>query len=107
MYHGNEGLAYWNDPTVESMYDKHLLDCEIHLLREQIPDGAKILDAGCGEGEGTAVFASIPGAIVHAADFSETRLQKARERLAGKPNVTCKQVDFLGQYDLDRDYDVV
>lgn len=102
-----EVLEYWNNDTVESMYDKHLLNAEIRLLKKQIPAGAKILDAGCGEAEGTLVYSSIPGAVVHAVDFSETRLHKARERLAARKNVTCKQVDFLGRYELDHDYDVV
>lgn len=100
-------LAYWNEPAVESMYDKHLLRAEIELLRKHIPEGSKILDAGCGEAEGTLVYSSIPRTTLHAVDFSETRLQKARERLAGRENVTCKQVDFLGNYELDHDYDVV
>lgn len=100
-------LAYWNDNSVESMYDKHLLNAEIALLLKHIPAGSKILDAGCGEAEGTLAYASIPGATVHAVDFSETRLAKARERLADSANVTCRQVDFLGSYELDHDYDVV
>lgn len=107
VHNQKEVLDYWNDHAVESMYDKHLLNAEIELLRKQIPAGSKILDAGCGEAEGTLVYASIPGTTVHAVDFSETRLAKARERLAAQSNVTCKQVDFLGTYELDRDYDVV
>lgn len=100
-------LAYWNDNTVESMYDKHLLNAEIQLIQRRIPVGAKILDAGCGEGEGTLVYASVPGTVVHAVDFSETRLGKARERLSECKNVTLKQVDFLGTFELANDYDVV
>jgi len=102
-----EVLEYWNDNAVESMYDKHLLKAEIDLLLKHVPAGSKILDAGCGEAEGTLAYSSIPGTTVHAVDFSETRLEKARERLAGKANVTCRQVDFLGNYELDHDYDVV
>ena len=107
IHNQKEVLEYWNDTAVESMYDKHLLNSEIALLLKHIPEGAKILDAGCGEGEGTLAYASVPGSTVHAVDFSETRLEKARDRLAGKHNVTCKQVDFLGTYELDNDYDVV
>jgi SAM-dependent methyltransferase len=108
MTHNQEQvLAYWNDPTVESMYDKHLINAEIELIRRQIPDGAKILDAGCGEGEGTLAYSAIRGTTIHAADFSETRLQKARSRLDGRRNVTCRHVDFLGSYQLDSDYDIV
>jgi len=100
-------LAYWNNDEVESMYDKHLLNAEIQLIQRRIPEGAKILDAGCGEGEGTLTYASIPNSLVHAVDFSETRLEKARERLIECKNVAFKQVDFLGTYELDRDYDIV
>ena len=100
-------LEYWNDQSVESMYDKHLLNAEIDLIRSRIPAGSKILDAGCGEAEGTLVYSSVPGAVVHAVDFSDTRLQKARETLTARNNVTCKKVDFLGNYELDDDYDVI
>ena len=100
-------LGHWENDQVESMYDKHLLRAEIELIRQRIPAGAKVLDAGCGEGEGTIVYAAVPGATVHAVDFSQTRLRKARERLGPAKNVTLKQVDFAGAYELDRDFDVI
>lgn len=102
-----EVLDYWNDNAVESMYDKNLLTAEIRLLHKHIPEGSKILDAGCGEAEGTLAYSHVAGTVVHAADFSETRLQKARERLAQRANVICKKIDFLGEYELDHDYDIV
>ena len=107
IHNQKQVLEYWNDDNVESMYDKHLLNAEIELIRKHIPEGSKVLDAGCGEAEGTVVYSSIPGTVVHAVDFSETRLQKARERLSDRANVTFQQVDFLGTYQLDNDYDVV
>ena len=100
-------LEYWNDESVESMYDKHLLHAEIELVRKRIAPGSKILDAGWGEGEGTEVYASIRDVVIHAADFSETMLAKARKRLAGRENVTLKQADLLDVYSLEKDYDVV
>jgi len=100
-------LEYWNREDVQSMYDKHLLSAEIRLIRDRIPSNSKVLDAGCGEGEGTVVYAGIHGAVVHAVDFSETRLKKAARRLKGRENVILKQVDFLREYKLDHDYDVV
>ena len=107
MAHNQEEvLEYWNTDDVESMYDKHLLNAEIEIIRKRIPPGSKVLDAGCGEGEGTLAYSSIPGTVVHAVDFSEIRLKKARERLHGRENVLLKQVDFLGTYDLDDNYDV-
>ena len=100
-------LEYWNDAEVESMYDKNLLNAEIELIRRRIPINAKVLDAGCGEGEGAVVYSSLPGVAVHAVDFSETRLLKAKQKLGGRENVTLYHVDFLGSYELDDDYDTV
>lgn len=107
VHHQEQILEYWNNDDVESMYDKNLLQAEIELIAPRIPPGAKILDAGCGEGEGTLAYSSIPGTVVHAADFSDTRLRKAAGRLQGRKNVFLKHVDFLGTHDLDADYDVV
>jgi SAM-dependent methyltransferase len=103
----DEVLQHWEHDCVESMYDKNLLKAEIELIIELIPHNSKILDAGCGEGEGTLVYSSISGVVVHAVDFSETRLKKATERLAGQQNVIFRKVDFLGDYILDTDYDVI
>lgn len=102
----NAVLDYWNREEVESMYDKHLLKAEINLIKSWIPSGVKVLDAGCGEGEGTLEYARVAGTI-HAADFSETRLRKAADRLAGVRNVQFRHVNFLGCCTLDADYDVV
>jgi SAM-dependent methyltransferase len=108
MVHNNiEVLAHWNSPEVQSMYDKHLLEAEIGLIRRRIVERSKVLDAGCGEGEGTIVYSSIPGVRVTGVDFSETRLQKAAERLAHRPDVVLRQVDFLGKYQLPTDFDFV
>lgn len=100
-------LEYWNREDVESMYDKHLLNAEIALIKSYIPNGTKILDAGCGEGEGTKEYSLIKGVTVHAADFSDTRLKKAAEMLKDRDNVVFKKTDFLKDYVLDNDYDVV
>lgn len=89
------------------MYDKCLLDAEIELIRRRISTNAKILDAGCGEGEGTIAYSEVPGAVVHAVDFSETRLALARKRVAGRDNVQLRQGNFLGDYTCDDDYDFV
>lgn len=107
MNNNKDALEYWNDETVESMYDKHLLNAETQLIKQHISENAKILDAGCGEGEGTLVYSRIPGVTIDAADFSDTRLKKAAQRLAGCENVTLKKVDFLGGYSLDIDYDLI
>lgn len=108
MVHDNRKvLEYWDREDVESMYDKHLLRSEIDLIQRYIPHGAKVLDAGCGEGEATYVYSQTPGVTVQGVDFSDTRLSKASERLATRENVILKKADFLGSYDLDRDYDAI
>ena len=100
-------LEYWDRAETESMYDKHLLALEIELVRPHIKHGAKVLDAGCGEGEGTLAYRRIPGVSIQGVDFSPTRLAKAAERLHRWPNVRLKKVDFLGRYELDWDYDAI
>lgn len=52
-YDKNKTLEYWNKEDVESMYDKHLLNAEISIIKKHIPENIKLLDAGCSEGEGT------------------------------------------------------
>lgn len=106
-YSHEKVLAHWNDENVESMYDKHLLESEINLITKRIREGDKILDAGCGEGEGTLAYAQIPGCRIHGVDFSDTRLVKARARLQGYDNVVFQKVDFTETYQLDKDFDVV
>lgn len=107
VHNKKEILEYWNKPDVESMYDKFLIRAEIDLISSKIFDGSKILDAGCGEGEGTLVYAQKTNAIVHAVDFSETRLLKAKERLSHLSNIKLQQVDFLSDYMIDDDYDYI
>lgn len=107
VHNKKEVLDYWNKIEVESMYDKHLINTEIELIYSKISEGSKILDAGCGEGEGTLKYAQKERTIIHAVDFSEIRLQKAKERLLKCSNITLKQVDFLSNYTLDNDYDFI
>ena len=104
---GARVLAYWNDERAESMYDKNLLNLEIDSIKTWIETGTRILDAGCGEGEGTNAYADVPGVRVDAADFSPTRLRKAAARVGSRANVTLKQIDFLGSYALDGAYDAI
>ncbi len=108
MAHNNKQvLEYWDKDSVESMYDKFLLNAEIDLIKKFISPNTKLLDAGCGEGEATLVYSDLPGVMIHAVDFSETRLKKALERLKSCGNVMLKKVDFLDHYVLDNDYDVI
>jgi ubiquinone/menaquinone biosynthesis C-methylase UbiE len=106
-YDGERIRGFWDQEDVESMYDKHLLDGEILLIKARIPEGAKVLDAGCGEGEATLAYSLVPGVRIDAFDFSETRLRKARERLRGQSNVSLRQMDALQPDGLHTDYDLV
>lgn len=107
IHNSKEVLKYWNKNDVESMYDKYLLNLEIELIKKRLAKKTKILDAGCGEGEGTFEYSKIPGVKIHAVDFSETRLKKAAARLKKQKNVLLKKIDFLGKYSLDQDYDFI
>lgn len=100
-------LDYWNKKEVESMYDKHLINAEIKLIKSNIPKSSKILDAGCGEGEGTYEYSNIEGCLIEAVDFSEMRLKKAKKKLKKHHNVTFKKIDFLSSYSLDKDFDII
>lgn len=106
-YNKDEVLSHWDNKQVESMYDKHLLQAEIELIFKRLTSGSKILDAGCGEGEGTLKYCSVPNAVIKAADFSETRLKKAQARLGDKPNVSFSKIDFGSEYELDKDFDFI
>ena len=90
---------HWDNPATESMYDKHWAAAERRLISLYIPPKAPMmLDAGCGEGEGTFDYATLPGVgEVHGVDYSATRLALARKRCAGLPNVFFTQADFLAQ----------
>lgn len=84
-----EVADHWNDPNVQSMYDKCLMGLETELIMKALPyDGSPmILDAGCGEGEGTVVYSTINGSSVVGLDSSPVRLELARKNLRGVPNV--------------------
>ena len=86
-----EVLDHWNDPDVESMYDKSLLSLETRLIHRALPVNGLILDAGMGEGEGTAVYSTIEGSFVIGLDNSPTRLELAKKNLAGRQNVELVQ----------------
>lgn len=98
---------HWHDDRVESVYDKHLLGLEIASIKQRIAEGSRILDAGCGEGEGTVVYSDIPGVRMDGADFSPTRLKKAAERIGQQQNISLKLMDFREPCTLDGDYDVI
>jgi SAM-dependent methyltransferase len=73
--------AIW--PQEEPIFDRHPL-----------PDGAKVLDVGCGTGEITARLAEkFPKATFIGVDLEEPHLDRARERCAGFGDRVRFQVD--------------
>jgi len=107
VYKNNEILKYWEQEDTESMYDKYLINAEIRLIKSNLTPYSKILDAGCGEGEGTLEYSKIEGTSIYAADFSNTRLKKAKKLVGKKKNILFRKIDFLGNYKLDNDFDFI
>jgi len=106
-YDKEKAKEYWDCESTESMYDKNWLAAEIELIRSRLTPSSRILDAGCGEGEGVLVYAEIPDVTIDAADFSETRLRMAAERLKDKRNVSFKKIDFTETVALEPNFDYV
>jgi SAM-dependent methyltransferase len=106
-YQHDEILAYWEDPAVESMYDKHLVAQEVRCIRAHLAPHWRILDAGCGEGEGTLEYSRVEGVSIVAADFSATRLTQAAKRLQGRPNVVLQEIDLVAEAPPHASFDCV
>jgi len=105
MNNEDEIKKYWDRETTESMYDKNLLDLEISAIREQLHESDKIIDIGCGEGEGTVKYAEKVRELI-ALDFSPTRLKKLKAR---NSRITTVQMDMrkLAPQTLGNDFDKV
>lgn len=94
--HKENSKAWWDERyqlSPEYFYSKEpsafLLD---HL--DLLPSGAKILDAGCGEGRNAVALAK-KGYQVTAADFSQVALGRAQKLAADSgASVTFKTVDL-------------
>jgi ubiquinone/menaquinone biosynthesis C-methylase UbiE len=88
---------YWNSRALESQGqrrattdDVHLRDLEvtatIATLRELLPAGATLLDAGCGDGYATLAIASaLPGIRAVGVDFSAQMISLANGHLSRSP----------------------
>lgn len=107
IHNNKQVLEYWEKEEVESMYDKFLINLEVRIIKKRILKDSKVLDVGCGEGEGTLEYSTIPGVQIVAVDFSETRLRKAAERLGQQKNVILKKIDLLKKYSLEKDFDFI
>jgi SAM-dependent methyltransferase len=96
---------YWDNENTESMYDKNLLELEIDAVLEHLEPIDKIIDIGCGEGEGTVRYYEKVKEIV-ALDFSATRLKKLKSR---NSNISTIKTDMrnICSEKLGTDYDKV
>jgi len=102
MTYINKTRKHWDDKNNPSMQDKYLFKIEVKLIKKQLGPG-KILDVGCGEGEGILAYSKIKGVIIEGIDYSETRLQMAKTIC---PHVKFQQIDLLKKYKLDK-YDYI
>lgn len=96
---------YWDNENTESMYDKNLLELEIDAILEHLEATDKIIDIGCGEGEGTVRYYEKVKEIV-ALDFSATRLKNLKSR---NSNISAIKIDMrnISPEELGTDYDKV
>lgn len=72
------------------MYDKNLLEIEINSILELLKENDRLLDLGCGEGEGTVRYYRNVERLI-GVDFSNTRLEKLREK---NSHIICFQMDM-------------
>ncbi|MBI1820251.1 MAG: class I SAM-dependent methyltransferase [Nitrospirae bacterium] len=81
---------YWENPSTESMYDKNLLEIEINSILELLNENDRVVDLGCGEGEGTVKYHEKVKRLI-AVDFSISRLEKLRQK---NSNIKSFQMDI-------------
>lgn len=76
---------------------------------QYFPSTGKVLDAGCGQGQDTKLFAE-KGYTVVAADFSETALKFSEEKMPAelKPKIEYRRIDLSERLPLeDSSFEVV
>jgi ubiquinone/menaquinone biosynthesis C-methylase UbiE len=77
-----EGVRqHWENPATQSLADSHLKRLEIATIASEIPAGATVLDMGCGDGEGSLVYAK-EASFLTGVDYAATMIAKATARLA-------------------------
>jgi len=83
-------------------------DCRVELRELEIPERARVLDAGTGSGIVARYLAArAPAAGVVGCDLSERRIARAREAARGLDNVEFRIEDILGMSFPDRSFDVI
>ena len=85
---------HWENPATQSLADSHLKGLEIAAIASEIPPGTTVLDMGCGDGEGSIVYAKNAPFLL-GVDYAATMIAKASARLAdaGIENVRFEQGD--------------
>ena len=107
---------YWenNAKKFKSSYeaswgDTNMIALEIETISKYIPEGSKILDAGCANGYSTLKYLSTnPNSIV-AFDYSLTMIKSAFENLreiGNPPNVRFYEADILDIPEENESFDV-
>jgi len=74
-----EMLKFHLDPDIDAASRKHeFIDCSVQWILSLLPNGARLLDIGCGPGLYTKRFAE-NGLVVTGLDISENSLHYAKE----------------------------
>jgi SAM-dependent methyltransferase len=84
--------ALGNEAVTHRDHQQRLL--EIEIVMKHLPAGGSLLDVGCGNGYATALFAP-KLAEVHAVDYSQDMIDRARREHASVSNVRWEVQDAL------------
>src|SRR3954451_6176144 len=71
-------------------------DAWLELLTSRLPDGAHVLDAGCGPGVPTAAMLARRGYDVHGIDVSSRQIDLARAQVPGATFAVADVVNYDG-----------
>lgn len=107
-----EQIEYWNEQAgpkwvaAQAHLDRMLAPIGEALLdRATVRPGERVLDVGCGCGESSLALADL-GAEVLGIDVSAPMLARARERAAGRTDISCREADAAVEV-FDPIYDLV
>lgn len=89
--------------------NRDFINADIPFYMKQIPEGARVLEVGCGTGRVALALAEKHGCIVTGVDISETMLQEFRKKIRKLPpslqkRITLVQSD-MQSFSLENTYD--